>query len=182
MPLKNIKYLCIVTPLILASFGASAQVRKTAEDSTVKVQTKNQNGVCTVYFPRGSMELQISVKASNNNVNVGVDDLPAELVEAGVNKAHVPITLEFANGKKVKTDDGAYRAGFQYRVSGYWKNEKNGAPLLAYLKGGESITAKFDGQSFGPFEIQQSTGMFAGDYAYKWLKKCITDNGGSPNF
>lgn len=177
---KVLKYLFFVVPV---TFAAGVPVAQTETmDATIKVQTKNSNGICFVYFPLGDMELQISVKASTNNVNVGVDDLPAELVEAGVSKPHVPITLEFANGKKVKTDDGAYRAGFQYRVSGYWKDEKNGTPLLAYLKGGESITAKFDGQSFGPFAIQQTTGKFTDDYAYKWLKKCISDNGGTPNF
>ncbi len=177
---KILKYLLFVAPLTLVAGVPVAQAE--TMDATIKVQTKNSNGICFVYFPLGDMELQISVKASTNNVNVGVDDLPAELVEAGVSKPHVPITLEFANGKKVKTDDGAYRAGFQYRVSGYWKDEKNATLLLAYLKGGESITAKFDGQSFGPFAIQQTTGKFTDDYAYKWLKKCISDNGGTPNF
>lgn len=182
MTLKLLTSMLVASPLAFASIAAEAQVRQTLETSTVKVQTNNRNGVCFVYFPLGEMELQISVKASNNNVNVGVDDLPAALVEAGLDKEHVPITLVLGNGKTIKTDDGYYKAGFQYRVSGYWKDEKNGAPLLAYLKGGQSITAKFDRQSFGPFAIQQSTGAFAGDYAYKWLKKCITDNGGTPNF
>ena len=150
-------------------------------DTTINVQTHNKNGICFVYFPMGELELQISVKASTNNVNVGVDDLPAELVNAGLDKETVPITLELANGKKITTDDGYYKAGFQYRVAGYWKDAANGAPLLAYLKGGKHIIAKFDGHSYGPFQIQQSTGPVK-DYAYNWLKQCITDNGGTPNF
>lgn len=163
--------------LLTAGPVASAQTI----DMTINVQTHNKNGICFVYFPLGELELQISVKASNNNVNVGVDDLPGDLVNAGLDKETVPITLELANGKKIVTDDGYYKAGFQYRVAGYWQDTANGAPLLAYLKGGQHITAKFDGHSYGPFQIQQSTGTVK-DYAYNWLKNCITENGGTPNF
>lgn len=176
MSLRLAKLAAVATVLAFSPVASAQTV-----DMSVNVQTHNKNGICFLYFPMGELELAISVKASNNNVNVGVDDLPAALVEAGVDKESVPITLQFANGKSVKTDDGSYRAGLQYKVSGYWQDSANGAPLLAYLKGGQSITAKFDGQSFGPFQIQQTTNM-GDDYAYKWLKDCVTENGGTPNF
>lgn len=148
---------------------------------TINVQTQNKNGICFLYFPNGETQLAISVKAANGNVNVGVDNLPGDLVNANIDKEHVPITLELGNGKTVKTDDGYYDAGFEYSVSGYWKEKPNGAALLSYLKGGKTITAKFDGHSYGPYEIQQSTGPVK-DYAYTWLKNCVTENGGTPNF
>ena len=150
-------------------------------DATINVQTHNKNGICFLYFPMGEQQLAISVKAANGNVNVGVDDLPGDLVNAGLDKESVPITLELANGKTIMTDDGYYKAGFQYTVSGYWKNREHGAPLLSYLKGGKAITAKFDGHSYGPFQIQQSTGPIK-DYAYNWLKECVKSNGGAVNF
>ncbi|HMO75382.1 MAG TPA: hypothetical protein PKD48_08565 [Sphingopyxis sp.] len=169
--------LTLAAALLLGTAPATAQKM----DLTINVQTHNKNGICFLYFPLGEMELAISVKASNNNINVGVDDLPADVVEAGLDKENVPITLVLGNGKSVTTDGGAYRAGFQYRVSGYWEKTGDGAAILSYLKGGKEITAKVDGQSYGPFQIQQTTGPVK-DYAYNWLKTCITENGGKPNF
>ena len=170
-------------PLVLAAALLLGTAPATAQrmDMTINVQTHNKNGICFLYFPLGEMELAISVKASNGNINVGVDDLPADVVEAGLDKENVPITLVLGNGKKVTTDGGAYRAGFQYRVSGYWEKTGDGAAILSYLKGGKEITAKFDGHSYGPFQIQQTTGPVK-DYAYDWLKNCVKENGGTPNF
>lgn len=165
-------------PLALATLALAVPAQ--AANTSITVQTHNQNGICFLYFPLGEMELAISVKASDNNINVGVDDIPGDLAEAGLDK-NVPITLLLGNGKTIVTDDGAYNAGFQYSVAGYWTDKAKGAPLLSYLKGGTEITAKFDGQSFGPFKIQQSSANIK-DYAYNWLKSCIADNGGKANF
>ncbi|HMP46688.1 MAG TPA: hypothetical protein PKD99_16430, partial [Sphingopyxis sp.] len=87
--------LTLAAALLLGTAPATAQKM----DLTINVQTHNKNGICFLYFPLGEMELAISVKASNNNINVGVDDLPADVVEAGLDKENVPITLVLGNGK-----------------------------------------------------------------------------------
>lgn len=156
-----------------------------AQDSSVTVGTNVRNGVCFIYLPvdpsvEGSPELAISVKASNLNVNVGMSKLTEDEVSSRLDD-DAPLTLTLGNGKKISTDHGEFREGFEYRHTGWWTDSADGLPLLSYLNGGTTLTADFGGLHYGPIQIQQSTGIFK-NYAYSWLKTCIEQQGGTPDF
>lgn len=171
--------------LLTASVAAAPALADTMSFS-ITVGTNEKNGVCYIYLPQNPAdlegpELEISVKASNGNVNVGMSKLPSEVVSPRVDREHVPLTLTLGNGKKIKTDEGYYRAGYYYKHVGYWKDEAKGAALLSYLNGGSTLKADFDGLHYGPIPIQQS-GPQIKNYAYTWLKGCMERNGSKVKF
>ena len=172
--------------LVLASLAGGGMALADTMNFTITVGTKEKNGVCSIYLPQDPKnlegpELEISVKASNGNVNVGMSKLPSATVTPKLGREHLPLTLTLGNGKKLKTDEGYYYEGYYYKHIGYWKDETNGAALLSYLNGGTTLKADFDGLHFGPIPIQQS-GPQIKNYAYTWLKACMERNGSTLKF
>lgn len=170
----------------LLALALAAPTRADAMSFTITVGTKEKNGVCFVYLPQDPKnlqgpELEISVKASNGDVNVGMSKLPTELVSPRIDREHVPLTLTLGNGKKIKTDEDYYYGGYYYKHIRYWKDEKKDAALLSYLNGGTTLKAEFDGLHYGPIPMQQS-GPQIKNYAYTWLKGCMERNGSAVKF
>ena len=176
----------IIAASSLLALALAVPTRADAMSFTITVGTKEKNGVCFVYLPQDPKnlqgpELEISVKVSNGDVNVGMSKLPTELVSPRIDREHVPLTLALGNGKKIKTDEDYYYGGYYYKHIGYWKDEKKGAALLSYLNGGTTLKAEFDGLHYGPIPIQQS-GPQIKNYAYTWLKGCMERNGSAVKF
>ena len=172
--------------LALAGLAASSLASAEPMNLKITVGTKEKSGVCFVYLPLDpnnleGPELEISVKASNGNVNVGMSKLPPATVTPKLGREHLALTLTLGNGKKLKTDEGYYYEGYYYKHIGYWKDETKGAALLSYLKGGTTLKADFDGLHYGPIPIQQSSATIK-DYAYTWLKGCMERNGSKVAF
>lgn len=181
--MRNLK---IFAALLLTNLVASEAALAATMNFKITVVTKEKPGVCFVYLPldpanlEGS-ELEISVKASNGNVNVGMSKLPPAVITPKLGRKHLPLTLTMSNGKKLKTDEGYYYEGYYYKHIGYWKDETKGAALLSYLNGGTTLKADFDGLHYGPIPIQQS-GPQIKNYAYTWLKDCMKRNGSTLKF
>ena len=172
--------------MLLANLAVGGTALAATMNFKITVGTKEQSGVCFVYFPLDpnnleGPELEISVKASNGNVNVGMSKLPSATVSPKLGRKHLPLTLTMSNGKKLKTDEGYYYEGYYYKHIGYWKDETKGAALLSYLNGGTTLKADFDGLHYGPIPIQRS-GPQIKNYAYNWLKDCMERNGSKVKF
>lgn len=167
-----------------AALAAQAAAPAFAEtiNATIDVGTNERNGVCYIHLPRDDgMELEISVRAEDANMNVTVANIPAEWVEEGEGQ-DVPISITPNKGKPFASDHGEYVAGITYRIQG-WKDEAGaGTQLLSALKGGKTFTVEFGGRKAGAFEIQQASGAMLKDYAYNFMKRCIGDNGGATDF
>lgn len=152
---------------------------------TITVGTNERNGVCYVYLPTDpnnleGPELEISVLAENGNVNIGIAKLPSKLASVRMDR-RAPVKLKFAKGKTFNTDDGSYRSGYYYKHLGWWRDSKNGLPVLAALKDGTTVQVEFDGLKYGPIQIQQSPASMK-NYAYNFLTACVKRNGGTVNF
>jgi hypothetical protein len=151
----------------------------------ITVGTNEKNGVCYIYLPVDpnnleGPELEISVLAENGNVNIGIAKLPPKLAQARMERRS-PVKLKFAKGKTFKTDDGSYRAGYYYKNLGWWRDSKNGWPVLSALKDGTTVSVEFDGLKYGPIEIQQSPASMK-NYGYNFLSACMKRNGGTAVF
>lgn len=172
--------------LALCAAGVALPGAAFTQDASTTIGTNIRNGVCLIYIPlhpgdERSPELIISVKAANLNVNVGMSKLPEGEVTPRLEHKDSPLTLTLGNGKKIKTNHGQFRAGYEYYHSGWWTDSADGLPLLSYLNEGTTLTADFDGLHYGPIQIQQSTGLFK-NYAYSWLKTCVEQQGGVAKF
>ena len=150
-----------------------------AEDFTINVGTDERGGVCYVYLPReDGVELALSVRASDSNLNIQVNDIPPEWVDES---REIQLTIRPDKGKPVKTDKAGYVAGFQYRAEGWFDEPGKGLALLSALKGGKEFAAEFDKHKLAGFMVQQTSGQIK-DYAYTFMKECVERNGGDTSF
>ena len=169
--------LTAITAFALAA-PVMAQERQTM-NMTINVGTKDQNGVCSIYLAgEGQLELELSVRADNGNVNTIVHNIPSDWIDDDGDPA---IRLTAANGSTYDSAGGAYRAGFTNRAMSFYDTSAEGLAVLAALKGGQSFRATFDGHDAGQFDIQQTSANIT-DYAYSWIRDCVEDNGGNANF
>ena len=146
-----------------------------AESISMNFGIIDNNGNCGVQLPfDGNKKLEFNVRAKDGNLNVRIQNLPSELVRAGVDKENFPITMIFDGKEKVVVDEGLYRAGFYYEARGYWNDSADGAAALRAFKNAKNITLKFDGQTFGPVSTQ------AGSINMAWgmISSCVKRNGG----
>lgn len=171
------KVLAAATALALTiPFSAQAQQRM---DITINVGTRDQNGICAVFLPgEGDLELEVSARGEDGNVNVAVHNIPSDWV---VDDADPAIRLTTQGGKSYNSEGGAYRAGFTYRVMSFYDTQADGMAVLSALKGNDSFSASFDGHNAGSFNIQAHSDILT-DYAYEWMKTCIEGYGGPTNF
>ncbi|WP_156313443.1 hypothetical protein [Erythrobacter sp. SG61-1L] len=165
----------------LAAQGVAPAFAETV-NATINVGTNERNGVCYIYLPRDDgMELEISVRAEDTNVNLKVANIPSEWVDEGEGQ-DVPISIKPNKGKAFTSDHGEYVAGITYRIQGWNDESGKGSELLSALKGGKTFTVEFGGRKAGAFEIQQASGDMFKDYAYNFMKRCIGNNGGATDF
>jgi hypothetical protein len=170
--------------LLTAALAAPAAAQQTMSFK-ITVGTNDRNGVCYVYLPTNpdkleEPELEISVKADNGNVNVGMSKLPTAIDTPKMQETRGPVKLTFGK-KKIKTDKGSLRSGYYYKYLGWWEDSKNGLPVLSALKDGTTVTVEFEGKKYGPIQIQQSPKSMP-NYGYNHLKSCIKKNGGTVVF
>jgi len=166
------------TIALLGAAAANAQDRQTM-DFTINVGTKDQNGVCSIYLAgEGQLELELSVRADDGNVNVAVHNIPSDWID---NDANPAIRLRSDDGTVFNSAGGAYRAGFTYRVMSFYDAPEDGLRVLSALNGGEAFTASVDNHNAGNFEIQQTSENMR-NYAHTWLQNCVESNGGNLNF
>ena len=163
------------------SMAALAPAGAETASFTVKVGTKDRNGVCHIYLPReDGLQFELSLRASDANMNVAVHNIPGDWVEGNGTK-NIRLTVRPDKGKAVTTDRGDYVAGLTYRAEGWFTEVGKGGELLSALKGGKAFTVSFDGHKLGAFEIQQGSGAVQ-DYAYDFMQRCIGDKGGNTDF
>lgn len=164
----------IASALVVTATSLSISTAQ-AESISMDFGIIDNNGNCGIALPfDGNKKLELSVRSKDGNVNVRVQNLPSDLVRAGVNKDNVPITLDFDTGDKFSTDVGYYSAGFRYEARGYWNDAADGAPVMRAFKNAKNITIKMDGKSYGPVSTQ-ATSI---NMAWSMITTCVERNGG----
>lgn len=173
--------------LVLGLLPLACVTSASAETISFKITvgTNDRNGVCYVYLPTNpnnleEPELEISVLAENGNVNVGMSKLPSAINTPKMQETRGPVKLTFGK-TKIKTDKGSLRSGYYYKYLGWWTDSKDGLPVLSALKDGTTVTVEFEGQKYGPIQIQQSPKSLP-NYGYNHLRNCIKKNGGTVVF
>jgi hypothetical protein len=169
----------------LMALGCASSATAETMSFKITVGTNDRNGVCYIYLPTNpdnleEPELEISVKADNGNVNVGMAKLPSSIDTPKMRETLGPVKLTFGK-KKIKSDKGSLRSGYYYKYLGWWEDSKNGLPVLSALKDGTTVTVEFEGKKYGPIQIQQSPKSLP-NYGYNHLRNCIKKNGGTVVF
>ena len=161
--------------LILSHPAANAQ---TGNSETVK--TEELDGICYVSFPRASdgLALEFSMRADDGNTVIAVHDIPPEWVAEGKD---IALRIVSDGGTSFDTDFGQYRAGFNYRAMGAFKDIEVGQRLLATLKDSKAYTVTVDGRDAGAFVIRPG-GATGADSGYDFMRTCVARLGGDPSF
>lgn len=136
--------------------------------------TSDRNGVCGVDFPfDDNKDFEISIKASNGNVNVAVHNLDPNFVDNALDRDPTfNMTLIIDDGTSVASDFAAYRAGMSYRAMGAWREVKSGHPIITKLKTATSMEVQFEEERFGPIPTQVP------GLGYNLLESCVKGHGG----
>lgn len=155
---------------IFAAIGMSAAAQTT--ELEVNVDMISSDGVCgAVYHLGDNKKLELTINSENFNVALAVHNLPSDLVNAGLDKPNVPVTLVFDGGDRTTADVGIYRAGFTYKALAYWDDNQQGLAALDKLSGMSTVAVELDGQSYGP-ATQKPKGI-----GYQYIVNCLESNG-----
>lgn len=156
--------------LVLPQAGQAERVKMNVNVGVIN----DGRGVCGVSFPfDGNKKLEITMRSSDGNVAMAINNMPADVVKAGLDKENVPITLQFDDSLTTTADVGNFRAGFYYKAQAYWTDKSKGAAAVAALKDAENITVKLDGKTYGPISTQLK------GFAYNMMRDCVEKNGAS---
>ena len=157
---------------LFVGLAATAQALGQPTQLDINVDIISSDGVCgAVYYLEDNKKLELTINASNFNVALAVHNLPAEIVNAGLNKENVPVTLIYNGSERTTADVGIYRAGFTYKAMAYWEDNNLGLAALDQLETMETISVEFDGQTYGP-ATQKPAGI-----GYQFILNCLESNG-----
>lgn len=152
-----------------AASPATAQAQKL----DINVDLIMNGSVCGASYRLGDgRKLDFRINAENFNVDMAVQNLPADVVNAGVDKENVPITIVVNDDWRTTADRGIYRAGFTYRAMAYWTDNAKGLEMLDRLADVETISVELDGQSYGPATSKPSR-----DIGFLYIRNCLRKNG-----
>ncbi len=124
-----------------------------------------------VYHLEDNKRLELTINAENYNVALAVHNLPSEIVNAGLDKDNVPVTLIFDGSERTTADVGMYRAGFTYKAMAYWEDNNQGLAALDRLSSMDTVSVELDGQSYGP-ATQSPAGI-----GYQYIVNCLESHG-----
>ncbi|MEO1045930.1 MAG: hypothetical protein AAFX04_10860 [Pseudomonadota bacterium] len=149
----------------------SGTAQPTQLDITVGLISNNK--VCGASYRLGdNKKLEFLINAENFNVSIMVQNLPPEIVEKGLDKDNVPITVIVNDSYRTTADTGVYRAGFTYRAMAYWEDNDKGIEMLGQLADVKTLSVEFDGQKYGPANSRPSA-----DFGYQLIVQCLRDKG-----
>ncbi|MEM1132549.1 MAG: hypothetical protein AAGH53_06415 [Pseudomonadota bacterium] len=139
----------------------------------ITVNPISDDRVCGAsYQLGGNKKLEFLINAENFNVSIMVQNLPAEIVEKGLEKKNVPITVIVNDSYRTTADTGVYRAGFTYRAMAYWDDNDQGIQMLGQLADVKTLSVEFDGQKYGPANSKPSA-----DFGYELIVNCLRNKG-----
>jgi len=163
----------LITTTLLVTGLALSGTATAQEKVNINVGIINADGVCGVQYPlgEGNMKLELTVRASDLNAALAVQNVPGEIVNANIDKENVPVTLTFDGSDTSTADVGVYQAGFHYRVAAYWSDNQVALGTLDKLAEAQTIAVSFDGYSYGPVALEPV------GFGYNYILNCLRDNG-----
>jgi len=165
-----------LTSVALLLMAAAAQASAQPTELEINVDMIASDGVCgAVYYLEDNKKLELTINASNFNVALAVHNLPPEIVNAGLNKENVPVTLIFDGDERTTANVGIYRAGFTYKAMAYWEDNNLGLAALDRLASMDRVSVELDGQAYGP-ATQKPAGI-----GYQYIVNCLESNGVNVN-
>lgn len=153
---------------------ASASVQAQPNQLNVNVDMIMDRTVCGASYRLGDRRsLDFRINSQNGNVDIAVQNLPAEVVNAGRDRENVPITLIINGDFRTTADVGVFQAGFTYRAVAYWTNNDDGIDVLERLSNIQTLEVEIDGVSYGTATSQPSP-----DIGYLYITNCLEQNSG----
>ena len=145
---------------------------KNAETLKSNVEMIDHYGVCGAVYPLGDgKRLELTIRASDKNVALAVHNLPPEMVNAGLYKENVPVTLVFDDRAETTADMGMYRGRLTHRIVAYWDDRRRGLKALRQLKGVRSIKVVIENRLFGPATPSQPS------RGWQFIHDCLARHG-----
>ncbi len=165
-----------LTITALAVLAATTPAVSQPTQLDINVDMIASDGVCgAVYYLEDNKKLELTINSSNFNVALAVHNLAPEIVQAGLDKENVPVTLIFDGDERTTADVGIYRAGFTYKAMAYWEDNNLGLAALDRLSSMDTVSVELDGQSYGP-ATQKPAGI-----GYQYIVNCLESNGVNVN-
>jgi len=162
-----------LTTALFAAGLALAGAAKADEPETYAFQMQIGDGTCRVSYPRADgLTLAFMTFPGDGKVIAGVVKDQWPIVEGkDMDDTSQPMTFDFQGVGKTTGGSGGY---VDSDIQGIWtiwegnNGETKSRELLAMMKQGKVITAWFQGQAMGTFDLKQA-GM-----VYTLLKSCMT--------
>jgi len=162
----------LATACIVSSCFAAHSAVAQPQQLNITVDMITDGNVCgAVYHLEDNKRLELTINAENFNVALAVHNLAPEIVNAGLDKENVPVTLVFDGNDRSTADVGIYRAGFTYKAMAYWEDNDQGLAALDRLSNMDTISVELDGQSYGP-ATQSPAGI-----GYQYIVNCLKSHG-----
>lgn len=142
------------------------------ETLNFSMSTIDSNGICGVGYPiNDEITLEFRVNSENLYIDIVLQNLPGDMVNAGLDKDNVPITLIINDSYTSTADQGVYQAGFTYRAVANWSDVTEGYAAFDATKDMEKFEVQIDGKSFGPASVAPV------GFGYNYLLDCLERNG-----
>lgn len=166
--------MCLSVAVIVAASGAAAPALAQRFPISINMMGVNMRadsspGMCAIAIPEKVGEprmLMFNLRPEDGNLVAGVLT-PGDVFEGKDMNKDIPLTLIFDGKKKSASKYGGYHRGYWQMVRGGWGPGKGSDSTFALLKDATTVSAKFDGMTFGPFNTQMKS------FAYNWLKNCV---------
>lgn len=136
-----------------------------AQPPIVKFVPDFRNGVCMVTFGGGMLpgsdkpyNLQFNYRVRDGNFGAAIQVNgwdKAQQLEASEEVR--PMTLRFDTGKTSASRSGGYSSGFNDQAWGGWGPGAGSEAAMALLSEAKSVVIGFDGQEFGPVDLQMKS-------------------------
>jgi hypothetical protein len=154
-------------PVLIACLMTPANAQRQRLD--INVDLIQGDSVCGASYRLGdNRKLDFRINAESGFVDIAVRNLPEEVVNAGLDRDNVPITVIFNGDHRMTTDIGGFQAGFTYRAQGYWNDEDTGIEAIARLQNIETVSVEIDGESYGT-----ATSEPGPDLGYNYIISCL---------
>jgi hypothetical protein len=151
--------------------GLLAFPAASAQTTDIDIGMIDRGSVCGIVLPlEERVELEITVDASDGDVDLAVHNLPGEIVRARSEQENVEVHLDIGDTTHT-APRGIYRAGFTYKVMAIFRESENGLAAVRALETAPELAVRLDDLAYGPAPLRPQ------GFAYSMLANCLDGKG-----
>ena len=156
---------------VTLTVGLLAIPAASGQATDIDIGMIDRGSVCGIVLPlEDRVELEITVDASDGDVDLAVHNLPGEIVRARSEQENVEVHLDIGDTTHT-APRGIYRAGFTYKVMAIFRESRNGLAAVRALETASGLAVRLDDLAYGPASLQPE------GFAYSMLADCLDGKG-----